>query len=298
MKCSVTLLGCVCLLILMARLEAEGEGNHYPWLPEGEVVESIAQRVAPPAGFTRVVVAPGSFAHWLRYLPLKPAGSPVMLFNGERKHNQSAHHAVIAMDVGSRNLQQCADAVIRLRAEYLYSRERFEEIVFHFTSGHAVPFSRWIGGERPVVNGNRVTWKRTSGRDRSYPSFRKYLKILFVYAGSDSLSRELESRILEEMEIGDVFIHGGFPGHAVLVVDLARDARSGAKIFLLAQSYMPAQEIHVLRNPEDPTLSPWYRVPAGETLTTPEWTFSRKELRGFFSQTQPTEPPGTGSDSG
>ena len=287
MKRTAPLLGCVLLVIMMVRL---GAADRYPWLAGEVVAESIAQRIPPPTGFRRVALQPGSFAHWLRHLPLKPAGSPVMLFNGERKNTQDVHHAVIHIDVGSRNLQQCADAVIRLRAEYLYSLERFGEIMFHFTSGHAVPFSRWSGGERPVVNGNRVTWKRISGRDRSYPSFRKYLKRLFVYAGSDSLARELEPRTLEEIEIGDVFIHGGFPGHVVLVVDMARDERSGEKIFLLAQSYMPAQEIHVLRNPAAPAFSPWYRLPAGETLTTPEWTFNCDELRGFPLQAPPTEP--------
>ena len=52
---------------------------------------------------------------------------------------------------------------------------------------------------------------------------------------------------IENIEIGDVFIQGGFPGHAIIVVDLAEN-EVGEKCFLVAQSYMPAQEIHVLKN--------------------------------------------------
>ena len=47
---------------------------------------------------------------------------------------------------------------------------------------------------------------------------------------------------------------------------------------MLAQSYMPAQDIHVLRN--DGALNPWYAVIPGATeLQTPEWTFKTNQLR-------------------
>ena len=82
------------------------------------------------------------------------------------------------------------------------------------------------------------------------------------------------------MEIGDVFIRGGSPGHAVIVVDLAADAQ-GRQVFLLAQSYMPAQEIQILKNPNDQALSPWYSTDFGEELVTPEWTFGKGERKRF-----------------
>jgi len=113
---------------------------------------------------------------------------------------------------------------------------------------------------------------------------RRYLANLFVYAGSHSLERELSPRPLDEIKIGDVFVQGGFPGHAALVVDLARHEESGETIFLLAQSYMPAQEMHVLKNPNDAGLSPWYRLPTGSDLVTPEWTFLATHLRSFPSR--------------
>jgi len=54
-----------------------------------------------------------------------------MLYNGTTK-TAKVHEAVIDRDPGNRNIQQCADAVIRLRAEYLYSRKAYEAI--HSTS--------------------------------------------------------------------------------------------------------------------------------------------------------------------
>jgi len=103
-----------------------------------------------------------------------------------------------------------------------------------------------------------------------------------MYAGSYSLSQELyKIKDLSEMRIGDVFIEGGFPGHAVIVVDMAINRRTGKKLFLLAQSYMPAQGIHILKNPMNPKLNPWYELEFGETLQTPEWTFNKSDLKRF-----------------
>ncbi len=85
---------------------------------------------------------------------------------------------------------------------------------------------------------------------------------------------------LNDIQIGDVFIQGGSPGHAVIVVDMAIDSNQN-KVFLLAQSYMPAQDIQILTNPNDRKLSPWYKVNFEGDLETPEWTFKKSDLKRF-----------------
>jgi hypothetical protein len=87
---------------------------------------------------------------------------------------------------------------------------------------------------------------------------------------------------IQNIQPGDVFIKGGSPGHAVIVVDVAVNPSTGKNIFLLAQSFMPAQDIHVLINPADTVLSPWYKAdPSTEKFSTPEWDFYTNELRRF-----------------
>jgi hypothetical protein len=230
----------------------------YAWTPAAPASATLQQRIAPPAGFTRVPAAPGSWAEWLRSLPLKPDGSPVLTHTGAPKGRQDVHAAVIDIDVGKRDLQQCADAIMRLRAEWLYASGRGREIAFNYTDG------------------KRRAFASTSRND--YSGFRKYMDQVFAYAGTYSLERELRPAKVDEIEIGDVFIKGGFPGHAVLVADLAMNA-NGEKRFLLIQSYMPAQEMHVLKNPAVAGGSPWYASGFGEQLVTPEWTFSRTQLK-------------------
>ena len=256
--------------------------DKYAWAAACDRANALRSRIACPPGLHRVPTGARSFQRWLRCLPLKPGRPPVRLHDGTLKPRQDAHHAVVDIDVGAADLQQCADAVIRLRAEYLYAHRRRADIVFRFTSGDEAAFGHWADGYRPVVRGVRVEWARTARRDESYPTFRAYLETVFTYAGTLSLSRELQP-VLEvaDMAAGDVFVRGGLPGHAAIVVDMAADAAGGRKAFLLAQSYMPAQDIHVLKNPTDDQLSPWFDLDFGRTLITPEFTFRPVDLMRF-----------------
>ncbi|MFH1312700.1 MAG: DUF4846 domain-containing protein [Candidatus Eisenbacteria bacterium] len=239
----------------------------------------IQSRIPTPSGFDRLPARVGSFGAWLRGLPLRPGRPAVYLYNGRMKMNQAAHFAVLDVDVGSKDLQQCADAIIRLRAEFLFSGSCADEIAFNFTSGHTARWADWRNGSRPQVTGNHVVWAQTARYDDSYMNFRRYLDTVFTYAGSASLEQELDAVAdPSKPEIGDIFIEGGSPGHAVLVVDVAEDA-AGERVFLLAQSYMPAQDIHILKSFD--RFTPWYTARSEGVLNTPEWTFSYRELKRF-----------------
>lgn len=242
--------------------------------------KTLTTRILPPEGYTRTRLDTKSFGFYLRHLPLKPHGSPVYCFDGREKWNQSVHAAVVDLDVGTRDLQQCADAVMRLRAEYLWQQEAYDQISFNFTNGFAAPYAPWRAGQRIRVSGNTVAWVNAGRPDRSYAAFRKYLDMVFAYAGTLSLAEELKSKALSKIAIGDVFIQGGSPGHAVTVVDLAREEESGKIMVLLAQSYMPAQDIHILKNPG--RTDPWYLIDEHvQQIRTPEWTFSAQDLKAF-----------------
>lgn len=237
---------------------------------------TILTRFLPPQGYERIPSDKNSFAQWLLDLPLKPAGSKVYYYDGRvKQHN--VYDGVLSMDIGQRDLQQCADAAIRLRAEYLFAQKKYDAIIFHFTSGFPVPYSKWKNGYRLRIQGNICSWVLATPSDNSYKSFRQYLDLVFSYAGTLSLQKELKQKHIADIQPGDVFIHGGSPGHAVIVIDVAVNAE-GKRIFMLAQSYMPAQDIHILKNESQPVLSPWYESDVPGDLITPEWVFSRNEL--------------------
>lgn len=256
-------------------------GSPYPW-QLGNVDRSIGD-IPAPAGATRVPFEDGSFGRWLRGLPLAPKNTPVKLYNGREKPNQTAHFAVTTLDTGARDLQQCADAAMRLYAEYRWAQNKARGLSFHYTNGMKVPWSRWRSGQRPDLKARRGSWKKgTAGSSRR--AFGGYLRAIMTYAGTASIARH-DTRLVAVSDIapGDMLIQGGYPGHAVVVLDVA--SKNGQRLVLLGQSYMPAQDFHVLKNPRDAALSPWFRAsdlagPRG--LKTPEWrAFKQTDLRRF-----------------
>ena len=163
---------------------------------------------------------------------------------------------MLDISVGKKNLQQCADAVMRLRAEYLYAKGYFDKILFIDNDG------------------TKYLFKQPFNRQ----NFDIYLDRVFGMCGSASLAKQLKPVIMKNILPSDVLIRGGFPGHAAIVLDVATN-RDGNKIYLLAQSYMPAQDVHILINPSNKTLSPWYKVNDDDAIETPEYIFTANELK-------------------
>jgi hypothetical protein len=265
------------IFVIMAAL---GLGA-YPWLGERDVqasAEPLVHRFAPPDGYMRVAEAEGSFGAFLRTLPLAPKGTPVTTYRGElvREGDDEYVAAVVALDQSHADLQQCADSVIRLHAEWLWSRGR-RDASYEASSGAPMPFARWMNGERAVAKGTGLAWQKSrvaGGRD--HDAYRAWLDDVFAYANTVSLARTSKSVMPADLRAGDFFIHPGWPGHVVLVLDVARDTQGHAAV-LLGQGYMPAQSFHLMRPSRE---SPWFRLDPEAPVTTPFWReFEWSELR-------------------
>ena len=245
--------------------------------PSGNALET---RIRTPEGYTRTEEAEGSLGQFLRNYELKPDGSPVLLYDGRKKTKQKDHAAIFALPIENEDLQQCADTVMRVFGEYYYSRGEYGKIVFTLGGNFQADFSKWAQGRGIQLQGNDLIWTSAPENDFSYESFKRFMRIVFAYSGT--LNMEADSAPIEEddIQIGDIFIRGGSPGHVVMVVDLCQDA-AGRKAFLLAQGYMPAQEFHVLKNPAHDD-DPWYYVDEiSYPFHTPEYTFEEGSLKRY-----------------
>lgn len=239
---------------------------------------TLETRVQTPAGYERKEAEEGSLAQFLRQYPVKEAGSRVHLYDGSEKWSQEAVAAVFDLPIENYDLQQCADSVMRIYAEYFWNTAQYDRIAFHFTNGFLAEYSKWREGQRIQVSGNDVKWVASKAYDDSYECFVQYLKMVFCYAGTLSMDREASPTTPEELKSGDVFLYGGSPGHVVLVVDVCEN-EAGQKAFLLGQGYMPAQEFHLLKNPQHEE-NPWYyQEEVTYPFVTPEYVFQGGSLK-------------------
>lgn len=231
----------------------------YIYLPSNPHNYQKVENIPVPDGYARITGTDTGFSRYLRNLPLKPKGSKLKLYTGGDANLQMLAYAVVDLPLLS-NAEQCADVCMRLRAEYLYQAVKTSKIHFMDVNGKTMRFG---GGDRKA--------------------FQKYLRNVYGMASTFSLSRELKQRALKEIQPGDVFVYParvGPYGHAVMVVDVAENPETGDRMFLLAEGNTPARSIHVMRNWNSPTNSPWFHVnPDDDAFFLGPFHYQKEELK-------------------
>lgn len=223
-------------------------------------VETIGD-IPAPMGYTRVEAENGSYAQYLRSLPLKRRGTKVMLYTGGEANYQFLSTGVIDQDLLS-NSEQCADATMRLRAEYLWSRGRYGDISFRNVNGKMMHYAG--GGSRKA--------------------FERYMRDVYGLCSTFSLFTETTPRDIKDVQPGDVLVYparaGHKYGHALIVVDVAK-SKSGKVAIMCAEGNTPARDKHVVRN-LNPLKNPWFFLDEDdETIWISCFHFYKKELRHY-----------------
>ncbi len=257
--------------------------KRYPWHRRRAGYESMASRFPPPARFSRVAVKPGSYGDWLRHLPMLKKGVGVRSYSGQLLVASTAASAgVIDLDVGKRDLQQCMDTIMRLRGEYLWWKKRASRVRFRYAGRRYFGWAQYARGLRPRRVGRRIVLKGGFLRGWGRKHFRRYLTFMFMMTGT--MHNVYEPRVkATQVSAGDFFVQPppgpGYLGHAVVILDLARD-RGGRTVALLGEGYTPAQDLHVLKAPGG---GAWYTLRAPRPVQTPQWpaAFRWSQLHRF-----------------
>lgn len=247
-----------------------------------ELTDAIPENIrgiSLPPGFSYVEDGDSAYSNWLLDLKLKRTKT-IYLYNGKIRSNQDVQYGVLNIDIGSKDLIQCADAAMKLRADYLFEKHLYDQIKFLSTSGDDISFEHWLKGMRWKEQGAKLisynSNKEASNIQQEYNSF---MELVFSYCGTYSLSKQLISvKDIRSIQPGDVFVQGGFPGHAVTVMAVAETV-SNDKIFILSQGYMPAQDIHILKNNANTDQNAWYNISGIYPLYTPQWQFNKGSLK-------------------
>lgn len=254
---------------------AAPDAHRYRWLGADNLkfpapVDSLEARFPTPPGYTRIALAPGSFGAWLRGLPLAAAGTPVLNNSGDAAFaaNDDYVAAVVAIDVGAGDLQQSADAVVRLHGEWLWSNDQLGAIGYRSSTKLDMPFSRWAKGQRLLASGPNVFWVvKTKPREPTYNDFRQYIDAVMLWSNNVSLAtRAKHVADPAELTAGDFFLQSRGKGHAILVLDVAQKP-TGERVALLGQALQnPAQSIHVMRLGHE---TAWFSLRPPNAVLTP-----------------------------
>lgn len=257
-------------------VDQEALRERYVWLePQRNLgqLTTLRRRFEAPAGFERVEVEPGSYQAYLRGLPLRTDRTRTRLYNGDPVRMPSA--AIIPLELGPRDLHQCADSVIRLHGEWLWASGQAEQASYHYTSGDLAAWEDWRRGRPLEVRGGQVRQVERAPAPNTWRAYRRWLDEIFRYASTRSMHRDAE-RVTdpEELRAGDFFLMAGNPGHVIVLLDVATHP-DGRRAALIGQGYIPAREVHVIgvRAREDVLDRVWFVLPEGpdDEIDTPTW---------------------------
>jgi len=265
--------------------------RNYPWLGDDRDFPkpdaSLEQRFPAPPGYQRVKVVAGSFAEWLRFLPMAPEGTPAKSWDGKETLSADDDYlaGVVAIDTGTPDLQQSSDVIVRLHAEYLWSRGEKDKISYLSATKLNMPLSRWEKGQRLIPSGPNVFWViKGKPAEVDHAEFRRYLDAVFNWANSTSLAqRSTPVDNPKQLVAGDFFLQSQEPNHVAVVLDVA-EKPSGERVALLGQARNPAESIHVVRPGK---ATPWFSVrPPVPVLTPHSKALAWSDLRRMTTVTE------------
>ena len=205
--------------------------------------------IPAPRGFVRDTVPPQSYQAYLRALPLKPKGTPLCLFGGQKAKHQILAAAVVDHPLLNR-YEQCADVIFRLRAEYLLGMGMYDELCYTDVNDSLLCF---VPDSVPA--------------DSMQAYFEKYITHVFSWCNTTSLFRETLPRPFVDVRAGDILVHPAQKdenyGHAILIADVAHSP-SGRVAVLCLEGNTPAREKHIVRN-INLLRNPWFIIDSGDT---------------------------------
>lgn len=206
-----------------------------------------------------MTLSPGSYAAWVRQMPLKPDNAILSHVGDTVPPGFYRVLAVSALPLMFRDdLEQCADWCFRLWAEYHRESDKLGRLYLFNYGGRRMFFSK-------------------SGK-----TFRGFLRWAMANANSYSLKRGCLSVDSTELMPGDMLVQNrdGGIGHVSVAIDVCRDS-SGNKFYLFGYGYMPAQEFHLERADAELGRDGWFSLDGYLQYLNRHFDFGRPAFRRF-----------------
>ena len=208
---------------------------------------TLLSRFDTPAGYERVSVPEGSFAAMLKNLKLKPEGTNARNSAGEEILCGDDIIAVfdersLLIDDGT-----SAASMIMLWGKHRWTKGRRADIQFGLENGQKATWKDWRDGLRPRNKQGRILFTQVGVPDGSKTNYLRYLKYIAKNAGANSLRRDLQIVLPENLSPGDMIIATGIGTEKVgLVLDVCRNAM-GERLFLIMMGGENGSDLYLPR---------------------------------------------------
>ena len=207
----------------------------------------IGEISPPPNDYKRIEIEKNSFAEYLRNLPLKEKGSDVINYRGDvfKSGSDTSVAFIVNMDIMGRRLEQCMDILVRLYAEYLWSVKQIDSLILPLPGGYWLQWRDWQSGLRPFFKGIKMKMQKSIQHGNPEQIYQSYLNTIYNESHTQQFFHAYQSVPRENVQIGDIIIKKGTKGHAVMIVDLAKN-KEGELAALIGNGDTPACQLFLL----------------------------------------------------
>jgi hypothetical protein len=166
------------------------------------------------------------------------------------------------IDIKNRRLEQCMDILVRLYSEYRWQRGNPQQLLYPLPGGYFLAWKDWMNGWRPKFKSYHVSMHKTQQPDSTFGNFESYLRTIYAESHTQQFFHAYVSVDRRKLQVGDFIVIKGSKAHAVMIVDLAKDAQGSMKM-LVGHGDTPACQFYLLSYKKD---QPWFPVDFDEEI--------------------------------
>jgi hypothetical protein len=223
---------------------------------------TIANSIQPPAGYSRLPVASGSFAASLRDLDLSDQ-KQLLAGDGKTPICDSDRVAITTVAPYSNSNDVGVDGIVRMWGDYLWKSGHGNRISFPLDNGQIASWKDWKDGLRPKKAGGRFIFTQITTPNGSAANYQEFLSFVAEEMGAIALKRESSIITYEDsLTVGDIIValRKDTESRVGIVLDACKGPR-GEKLFLLGTCGTPSTNLYVMR-PYSPVqgINEWFTL--------------------------------------
>jgi hypothetical protein len=235
----------------MILLSQEKKVNLFPFAEDYNPERSLLQVVKTPQGYDRYPAKKMTpYQAWLSNLPLKPAGTPIISWDGDTLTPPDSFWGVLDIPITSPEITD-ADVPMLLLLTFFKLSGQIDKIKVRLKDGVLLTYDLWLSGTYYEDAVKPPVYVEGERRPDSDEEFQAFLDFVFRNVDNKILKNNLKNKDARVLRPSQLFLQfkDGDPdsaGHTAIILDVAQSPGKKQKL-LVAYGGNPAQSIIIPR---------------------------------------------------